>query len=140
LIVELKIALALFFLNTNTVTFWSSEKVSFFDFFLTHFRNFFGSLFVRMFGDTGLIDTQHTCQENESEILLNFCEKIVVFRCRKNYRLDLLRCMREILKLKKNDFWLFWSKKNVSLFLTKKVTLFLAKNDTFFDSFSFKLF
>ena len=78
---------------------------------------------------------QHTCQENESEIFLNFCEKIVVFRCRKNYRLDLLRCMREILKLQKNEIRLFLTKKMMFVFWPKTCHFFLTKNDTFFDSF-----
>jgi hypothetical protein len=75
---------------------------------------------------------QHTCQENESEILLNYYEKMIVFRCRKNYRLDLLRCMREILKMKKNEFRLFLSKKMMFVFSQKKVSFFLTKKVSFF--------
>ena len=79
---------------------------------------------VAFYFNPKMFDARHTCQENESEILSKKMKKSVVFRCRKNYRLDLLRCMREILKLKKNDFWLFWTQKNVSLFWSKKRHIF----------------
>jgi hypothetical protein len=91
-----------------------------------------------------MFDAQDTSQENESEILLKKMKKIAIFRCRKNYRLDLLRCMREILKLKKNEFPPFWTKKYVSLFASKKASLFVqifdTKNDIFFStSFKFQV-
>jgi hypothetical protein len=71
-----------------------------------------------------MIDARHTSQENESEILLKKLEKSVVFRYEKNYRLDLLCCMREILKLQKNDFPPFSDQK-------KRVTFCPKKGETF---------
>jgi hypothetical protein len=105
-----------------------SKKISTFEHFFEHKK-------VAVILILGKSVTQHTSQENESEIFWIFCEKMIVFRCRKNYRLDLLRCMLEILKLKKNDFpAIFDQKKGVS-FLTKKVSFFVTKNDTFFHKY-----
>jgi hypothetical protein len=104
------------------------------------FDHFFEHKKVAIIFTPGKSAAHHTSQENESEILLKFCEKIVVFRCGKNYRLDLLRCMTEILKLRKNDFCLFLKKKMVSVFWQKTCHFFLAKNVTFFDSFFQRIF
>jgi hypothetical protein len=91
----------------NLETFIVKKMNNFCTLFLAKKIHFFEHENVAIILTLGNSAAQHTSQENESEIFLNFCEKNVVFRCRKNYRLDLLRCMPEILKMEKNDFRLF---------------------------------
>ena len=106
----------------------------------TVFLTLFRTQNVVMNGMLEDLAVHDTCQEIESEIFLKFCEKIVVFRCRKNYRLDLLRCMPAIRKLKKNEVPLFWTKKTMSLFWQKMrhffVSFFWQKKGHFFVLFT----
>ena len=116
--------------NANIRTFFLTKK-------RTTFEHFFEHKNVAIIWLLGKPAAQDTCQEIESEILLKCCEKMFIFRCRKNYRLDLLRCMLEIRKLEKNEFLLFSDKKMMSVFRPKKwhifVSLFGKKSVTFFN-------